>query len=556
MIDNISVNGITYWLPADNQEVISLVEEAHRNKEVICMRGSAHSFPIIGDLENQARDGRKYRFVMLSKMDAVSIEAQTGLATVQAGCHLGKDPYDPTGISYEENSFLYQIDQAGWALSDLGGIVHQTIGGFMSTGSSGGSTRYSFDDPLQSIDIVQIKDDKVKLVTYNRPKDDNPDDPFFAIAVSMGLMGVIVSITVKCDPKFYITGSETISKTVDSQVNVFGIKDSKFPDLATFLCNTEFTRLMWWPQMGVNKLVVWQAQKATQDEAQQYAKNAYLHEKKYKCVPDLPDPLPKLKPYHEVPYIFGSAQPATLGADIIYSSIGQWPNWLVKILGNSTFSQALQLIVGTSFYPLILPQILDIFVKIDDPKCGPQNFADVGWKGLPMDNQMNDKMFPVKFTELWIPIEQSTEVMRALHEFYQEGPQNTGAFSCEVYAAKYSKCWMSPAYKTDVVRIDVFWFGNDLGDPIEFYQRFWDLLAPFDFRPHWGKYLPKGDYTGSDKDKRRYKTWVEYLSDRYHKWSAWMELRNKVDPHQIFVNEYWREHLGIAWKKELELFSE
>ena len=555
MIDSISVNGVTYWLPANNEEVISIVEEAHRKKEVICMRGAAHSFPIIGDLENGYRDGRKYRFVMLSKMNAVDIDEKTGVVTVQAGCHLGKDPYDPTGISYTENSFLYQIDQAGWAISDLGGIIHQSMGGFMSTGSSGGSTQYSFDNPLISIDIVQIsKEGKAEVVTYEKPDlARNPkaaDDPFFAVAVSMGLMGVIVSLKIQCDPKFYITGSETISYRKDCEINLFGDPSSKYPDLADFLDNTEFTRLMWWPQMGVNKMVVWQAQKATQEEAEKYAADAYASP----CSPPNPDP-PPLKPYEEVPWILGSAQPATLAADLVYTGIGQWPNWLIKLMGNTTLSQALQIIVGTSFYPVILPQVLDIFVPIDKPECGPQRFADVGWKGLPMDNQMNDRMFPVKFTELWIDIKKTTEVMKALHQFYTEGPQNTGAFSCEIYAAKDSLCWMSPAYKTKVVRVDVFWFGNDLGEPIDFYQKFWDLLAPFDFRPHWGKYLPKGKYTGSTSGDD-FDTWIDYLKHQYPKWDEWMTFRNHVDPHQVFVNEYWREHLGIPIKRELKEFFE
>ncbi len=553
MIDNISVNGVIYWLPANNQEVIDLVEQAHQKKEVICLRGAAHSFPIIGNLENQAHDGRKYRFMMLSKMDKVEINPSSGIATVQAGCHLGKDPFDPTGISYKENSFLYQIDKAGWALSDLGGIIHQTIGGFMSTGSSGGSTRYSFDDPLLSIDIVQIKDNKARLVTYNRPKDDNPDDPFFGIAVSMGLMGVIVGITVQCDPKFYITGSEAIKKTetvVDEDIDVFGEGTPSKPSLQTFLRETEFTRLMWWPQAGVNKLVVWKAKKANESDAEEYASKAWEKED-----PDNKNP-PKLKPYHEVPYIGGSPAPATLGADFLYSGIGQWPNWVVKLLGNSSLSQAIQIIVNTSFFPLILPQILDVFVALDKDKeiPGPQNFADIGWEGLPMDNQMSDKLFPVKFTELWIKIEHSMEVMKTLHDFYAEGSQNTGAFSCEIYAAKKSDCWMSPAYQTDVIRIDVFWFGNDLGDPTVFYQKFWDLLAPFDFRPHWGKYLPK-EINIKQNEKETIPGYT-YLEQRYPKWHDWMNLRSKVDPEQVFVNEYWREHLGIKWKEDLKIFSE
>jgi len=49
-MDTIIVNGATYWLPENNDDVIALVNEASNNNEIICVRGSGHSFPLIGDL--------------------------------------------------------------------------------------------------------------------------------------------------------------------------------------------------------------------------------------------------------------------------------------------------------------------------------------------------------------------------------------------------------------------------------------------------------------------------------------------------------------------------
>ena len=530
MIDTFEINGIVYHLPENTDDVIHLVDDARKNKEIICVRGAAHSYPIIEHIEKSAADGRPYRFVLLSKMNKMSIDPSTGIATVEAGAHLGWDPYDATGISHERNSFLYFIDKAGYGLSDLGGITHQTIGGFMSTGSSGGSTNYSFDEPLLSISVVQFVHGKegAQLVTYNRPADSDPNDPFFGHAISIGLMGVIVSISLQCDPKFYITGSETISYTSDSlQIDPFSEGKKGLPDMETFLKQTEFTRIMWWPQAGVDKLVVWKAQKADEETAIKYAAAAY----KKNGVTSHPD----LKEYQEIPFIFGSAAPATLAGDFIFSVMGRWPDILKNIFVNDIIKNAIDIIARATFMPIILPKILEIFVPIDDIKIGPQEFADIGWKGLPMDNRMSDMLFPVKFTELWIPIDKSTEVMKALRDFYQKGLEETGTFSCEIYAAKSNDCWLSPAYGTDVIRIDIFWFGNNKGTPEAFYDQFWKLLAPFGFRPHWGKYLPDGKGPLGSK----------YLKNAYPKWSQWMQLRDKVDPDQIFVNDYWRHHLGI-----------
>src|SRR6476620_3226648 len=65
----------------------------------------------------------------------------TALVRVGAGCHLGVDPCDP--MSSLQNSFNYQMDQRGFALSTLGGITHQTVAGFLSTSSSGGTAKHT-----------------------------------------------------------------------------------------------------------------------------------------------------------------------------------------------------------------------------------------------------------------------------------------------------------------------------------------------------------------------------------------------------------------------------
>jgi len=112
----------------------------------------------------------------------------------------------------------------------------------------------------------------------------------------------------------------------------------------------------------------------------------------------------------------------------------------------------------------VIGDVLGIFVT-----DGLAKFQDYWLKGLPMDNQMDDQLWPTWFTELWIPIEKTADVMTALQDFYtakdHKGPfkkrvryERTGSFSCEVYAAKSSRFWMSPSYQADVIRIDVFWF--------------------------------------------------------------------------------------------------
>lgn len=532
-MDSLLVNGVTYWLPENNKDVLRLVDEAHAAKEVICLRGSAHSFPIIGELERGSGNGTVYRYVMLSKINAAKFIGST--VKVGAGCHLGIDPGDPTGISSQENSLLYQLDKRGLALPDLGGISHQSVGGFLSTGSSGGSTKYSFESSLLSVDVVTGEGGKATLKTFNRPsgKNPNPDDPFFAVGVAgLGLFGIIVSATFQAVPKFFIAGQEATTAFEDCEIDLLGDgKKTKKPSLQNFFLTQrginpppEYSRIIWWPQQGVNKMVVWKAWRTTSAKAKKWA------------YPKEVDPSAKpMKPYQEVPWIGGTPLVGNIGACMLYTALARWPDWLLDTIGNSANSRNIVQMVDAVFYPMIFPQLIGFFVKADGPE-GPQRFCDVGYTGLPMDNQMYDQLMPVWFTELWIPIQRTQEVMNTLKKFYDADPQNAGTFSCEIYATGKNNFWMSPSYGTDVVRIDIFWYAYNKGNPRAFYKKFWKLLAPFKFRPHWGKFLP--DARGPQG--------IGYLKKLYPRWKAWMDLREKLDPDQVFVNDYWREHLGIA----------
>jgi len=522
----------TYWLPENNDDVMNLVTQAATKGQIICMRGAGHSFPLIGDLEeasdlsNPVKPSKPYLYVMLSKMYAIKM-LDPATVWAQAGCHLGVDPFDPTCISTLENSLCYQLNNLGTdlapapyntspyvplALPDLGGITHQTVGGFLSTSSSGGSTTYSFEDSLLSIDFITWDGQKACLKTFTRPHraKHDPDDPFYGAGVAtMGLFGIIVSATFSCSPQFYITGSETIGYAdTCALIDLFGAKNG-LPTLQAFLERTEYTRLMWWPQQNplgtdLARMVVWQAKRAaTLQEAQAYATAAYA-----KMIPPQPLPAGGLKPYQEVPYIFNSAVPATLGADLLFTAIGTWPNWLLNLLGDTPLYQQIKGGVEAAYATSIFPAIMNLFVAIDTPtnaNGGAQQFADVWYNGLPMDNQMSDRLMPVWFTELWIHIDQTQEVMNTLKAFYDSQATTIDfSFSCEIYAAKSNEFWLSPAYKQDVIRIDIFWFANNLDDPSTFYQNFWNLLAPFNYRPHWGKYIPGVvNLTTTDSDNNK-----------------------------------------------------
>jgi hypothetical protein len=82
------------------------------------------------------------------------------------------------------------------------------------------------------------------------------------------------------------------------------------------------------------------------------------------------------------------------------------------------------------------------------------------------------------------------------------------------------------------LRIDIFWFAGNPEDPIkDFYQAFWNQLDEYEFRSHWGKFMP-------DQSK-------EDLIHLYPKYEQWKKLRIKYDPVGVFLSDYWRTRLWL-----------
>lgn len=553
-----------YYHPASEGELVELIKWANKKELQLRVRGSGHTFPhraIFTDRD----PGREKRDVniMLDRYRAVRwIDEENGVVEVEAGCNLGLNPGDPTGTSTLENSLLYQMQSTPtlhkkWAFSDLGGITHQTVAGFLSTGSSGGSLQFSIEENIQKLRLIDGTGE-----IHEVSRDQNPD-LFHAAGVSMGLLGVLSKVTFKCVAPYNIVGTESTTAYADCEIDLFGPGDTTKPSLEKFLRDTEYARLMWWPQPGVDRMVVWKAHR----------------------VPDSPDferdPYREMGEAPDVMEVFAGLLLSILGnldhleelpqkiepifkhvdADFIaqmqalLDKSGFIPDALTKVLADFIAALMRPTAEGIDDVPGIdllvklfkhykaelVPWILREFVPLDaeqEPR-GPQAFQDTWWQGLPMDNGITDEVLPTWFTEIWIPIARTQEVMVALRDhFNRHGLSATGTFSIEIYGARPNAFWMSPSSDGEpVVRVDFFWFGYNAGEPEDFYQPLWDLLAQFNFKLHWGKYLPK--------DPPPEKRWAKYYAARFKRWNDFLALRAKLDPKNIFLTSYWREHLGL-----------
>jgi hypothetical protein len=331
---------------------------------------------------------------------------------------------------------------------------------------------------------------------------------------------VVSTVTLQCQPRYDILGRENICAEDACDYAPFGDGED---GLEGFLRRTEYARLMWWPQQGVRRIVTWQARRMQPaDYDERTGPPGGLRRRPYSALGDA----------IREPRLARAANLASQAAGgLLYDTVALAGRGAQMLSGLPLAARATTAVRG-AFARAVLPALLRQFV----PEGEPQRFWDSWCHGLPMDNQISETFLPTTFTEIWLPLERAGEVMRALRDHYRRGGyEATGAFLCEVYAARETRGWLHPGHARDSLRIDLFWFARNPGDPARgFFVQFWELLRPFGYRLHLGKYLPIDAALGSGHLRRYTPRWDDFLA-----------LRARLDPNGVFLTRYWRTALGI-----------
>lgn len=598
--------------PESEEQIQALVRAAYAEGGKIRVAGSGHSVweaIVSGKLSRDPE--AKERLLVLDRYKGIQFDesSTTSLVTVDAGCYLGGSPFIPvdnritkdkslvpinvtTGTPFKD-SLCFALQQKGYALPDLGGISHQSVGGFLSTGSAGGTCKYSLLDQIQSLRVIDGRGNAVDL------SPDGPNAEWFAAAgIGMGLCGIISKVTLRCIPTFNIAGKETTAPTATHpDVDFYGADSAdsaRRPSLAKFLSNTDYTRMMWWPQKGFDRLVVWQATRlpATEPFVPKPYVEARISEQiagslMYTILGNLDDidvaeghlatrarlstkvrslraqahaagdptssvdstadtkanvafDIDKLKKF------VAGFDPATVERELVEMVARAADDWLAGKLVKlpSPLLSLLELLL-----PTLIPKLLGIIVTDNDTKNPPQEFQDTWCNGLPMDNQMDDVLMPTWFTEIWIPYSEAggevPKAIDALRKLFKADGSDAGAYAAtgpfciELYATGGStKFSLNPAFgDRNVLRVDVFWFALNSGNPLDkFYPAFWKAFdeAGLEYRFHWGKFLPRPSQMAPGT-----------LTARYPEWDKFTRWRKQADPKDVFLSDYWRTQLGL-----------
>jgi D-arabinono-1,4-lactone oxidase len=573
-----------FYHPASEQDLVELVRMANRGGLQLRVRGAAHSVshaiytdparPDPDRITVQTPPPGPNLNVMLDRYRGWRVlDEEKMLVEADAGIHIGPDPNDPTGGATLQTSLLWQlVEEKGWSLEETGGITHQTISGFTATGSAGGSTRFAATNNLWGFRFV---DGRAQVHEVTREGENA--DLFYAMCPNLGLLGVVSKVILKCVPAFNIEGEEAITTVDTSPADLFGAGTAERPALEQLLRDTDYGRLVWWPQRSSDKterdtqrVVTWRAHRIERKpgfkpkpytqfgddpEAEQYLVGLLFTI--VGNLDDLSQAKPKLDPeFDQLKKALELLGEKDLG--IVGKILGDVLAAMIKG-GVDLAITALEPFAGKikGELPEFLPKLVDMFNELDADKKGPekgkpQYFHDFGWHGMPMDNQADDVLMPTEFTEAWLPLPRSGEALRLLRDYFDaakdpgEALQRTGTYGWELYATGPEKFWLNAAHsdgkdewRDGVFRIDPYWFVNNAEDPVEWYSQFWALLrdAGIPFRLHWGKFQPR--CPEGDRD------WIDFFRAQYPRWDDFLELRAERDPNNIFLTDYWRDRFGL-----------
>lgn len=182
-LGNVAFTPCAYHQPADEAEVIALVQRARREGRRLRVIGGGHSWSA-----GIATDGYLVSLDRLKQI--VRIDPLRQQVTVQAGIRL--------------RELSAQLHQRGLALQNLGSIQEQSLAGAISTGTHG--TGLQFGVLATQVRALRLVTGSGEVVTCSV---DHDGELLEAARVSLGALGVITEVTLQVAPAFNLREERT-----------------------------------------------------------------------------------------------------------------------------------------------------------------------------------------------------------------------------------------------------------------------------------------------------------------------------------------------------------
>jgi hypothetical protein len=205
-LGNQQIDPLRIYAPGSIDEVSRIVREAEERGVTVRAVGSGHSWSDAALTRGFLLQTNGLARPRADEPDFLRPEwAERKLVRSEAGIRIR-----------ELNSYL---DANGLALSNMGGYDHQTIAGVISTSTHGsGITFGPLNDFVRSLDVVAAAGQVQRIEPSDGPTDParfaahfgdrrtlvQDDHVFNAVAVGMGCMGVICTVMIEVEPKYYL----------------------------------------------------------------------------------------------------------------------------------------------------------------------------------------------------------------------------------------------------------------------------------------------------------------------------------------------------------------
>ena len=129
-------------------------------------------------------------------------------------------------------------------------------------------------------------------------------------------------------------------------------------------------------------------------------------------------------------------------------------------------------------------------------------------------------------SEFSVPRADAVEVLQRLDAWHRAHPSTT-SFPVEVRFTGPDDVWMSTSYGRQSAYIAIHQF--HARDHREYFAAFWNILADYEARPHWGK---------------MHELDADDLRKVYPRFDEFLEVRDRLDPGRTFANPYLDRVLG------------
>jgi FAD-linked oxidoreductase len=185
--------------PADIGEVVAALERARAAARTVRVGGSGHSFTDLVPTDGHLLE--------LGRMDrVVEADRESGLVRVEAGITL--------------HALNERLAELALALENLGDIDAQTLAGAIATATHGtGGTFPNLSAQVEALELVTADGRTLELSAHSDP------DAFRAARVSLGSLGVVTAVTLRCVPAFILHGIDEprpLEETLDRLEELVG----------------------------------------------------------------------------------------------------------------------------------------------------------------------------------------------------------------------------------------------------------------------------------------------------------------------------------------------